>query len=198
MTRLPDRAEFVSYRVFGEQFFRRAVTQERVLAAVNAVAGQPIELGPTGVGPGKLVRLTATGHVGVATGEPVTSREAIGFHVVLPVHLAFDIELALETHRFRADLSIPLVVTARALEDVRAYVDVTPPHARDVVIDLHAEGLRAGMVQRVTGMEGEIRRFVAAYVRRELERPHVRRARVIDVGTAIDAAWARIAPGERP
>jgi hypothetical protein len=39
--------------------------------------------------------------------------------------------------------------------------------------------------------------FVAGYVRRELENPHVRKARMIDVSRAIDRAWSSIAPGPR-
>jgi hypothetical protein len=48
----------------------------------------------------------------------------------------------------------------------------------------------------VVGIEGELQRFVAKYVARELEKPHVAAAREIDVSKAIDAAWASIGPRE--
>ncbi len=184
---------FVPYGAFGEQFFRRAVTAERVLGAVNVLAGQPIEFGPTGVGPGRLVRLTATGSIGSASSEHVPG-EWIAYRVTLPVKLAFEVDLSVEVHRFTAGLVVPLVLSARALEDVKVFIDVTPPRARDIVIDLQARGLRASVLQRVAGVEGEVRRFVAKYVTRELEKPHIRAARTIDVGAAIDQAWERLGP----
>ena len=50
-----------------------------------------------------------------------------------------------------------------------------------------AKGLRASVLQRVAGVEGELRRFVARYVARELDKPHVREARI-----------DRRLPGDRP
>ena len=61
-------------------------------------------------------------------------------------------------------------------------------------VELEAKGLRASVLQRVVGIEGELRRFVARYVRRELDKPHVRDARTIDVSRAIDQAWASLSP----
>jgi hypothetical protein len=46
----------------------------------------------------------------------------------------------------------------------------------------------------VANVEGELRRFVARYVAREIEKPEVARARLIDVAEAIDKAWASLAP----
>ena len=53
------------------------------------------------------------------------------------------------------------------------------------------------MLQRVVDIEGELKRFVAGYVSRELEKPHVQDARTIDVSRAIDRAWESIAPAPR-
>ncbi len=64
-------------------------------------------------------------------------------------------------------------------------------------MEVQAQGLRASVLQRVVGIEGELRRFVAGYVRRELDKPHVREARLIDVSRAIDQAWASPAPAPR-
>ena len=38
---------------------------------------------------------------------------------------------------------------------------------------------------------------MAGYVRRELDKPHVREARTIDVSRAIDRAWASLSPRPR-
>ena len=54
---------------------------------------------------------------------------------------------------------------------------------------MEAEGLRAAVLQRVAGIEREIGRFVAKYVGRELDKPHIRKARDIDVAARIDGAW---------
>lgn len=189
-----DDIEFVSYREFGEQFFTHVVTEERVLGAVNMLAGQPIDVGPLGVGPGRLVKLTARGGIGDAASEPVPSSDVVTFRMTLPVHLAFEIDLGVETHRFTAQLSVPLVLSARAVSGLKVYIDVTPPRSRDVGIRLRADGLRASVLQRVAGVEGEVRRFVARYVDRELGKPYVRAARLIDVAGQVDRAWEKVAP----
>ena len=189
-----DDMEIVSYRDFGEQFFTQVVTEERVLGAVNMLMGQPIDVGPIGVGPGRLVKLTASGAIGAATSEPLHETDAVAFRMTLPVDLSFEIDLGLETHRFRASLLVPLVLTARAVAGLKVYIDVQPPRARDIGIRLRAEGLRASVLQRVAGVEGEVKRFVATYVSREIAKPYVRDARLIDVGAQVDQAWARIAP----
>ena len=67
---------FVTYRDFGEQFFARVVTEERVLGAVDVLAGQPISFGPKGVGPGRLVKVTVDGAIGQATSQPAASSKS--------------------------------------------------------------------------------------------------------------------------
>jgi hypothetical protein len=71
---------------------------------------------------------------------------------------------------------------------------VTPPRPQEVGLSLRAQGLRASVLQRVAGVEGEVKRFVATYVAKEVDKPHIRRARVFDVGEQVDRAWASIAP----
>jgi hypothetical protein len=190
---LVDEAEYVSYEAWGAAFFRAAVTADRVAGGIRALAGQPIDFGPIAAGPGGLARISATGSIGEAALEPVAG-EALGYRVVVPVALDFTVDLQVEKHRFHATLEVPLVLTARALAGVRIFLEVTPPRARDVVARVEAEGLRASIMQRVANVEGELRRFVARYVAREIEKPEVARARLIDVAEAIDKAWASLAP----
>ena len=185
---------FVSYRDFGEQFFTRVVTQERVVAAVDVLAGQPIAFGPKGVGPGRLVKVTVDGAIGRAVGAAVFDPQHVVYCVELPVDLRFDLDLGLEKHTFEGSLTVPLVLTVRAVDGLRVFIDVTPPRARDIRLDLRAHGLRASVLQRVAGVEGEVRRFVARYVAVEVDKPHIRRARIFDVGEQVDRAWASIAP----
>lgn len=191
-----DDEQQISYRAWGEQFFRAAVSEERILAAVDDLAGQPIDFGPMGVGPGRLANLRAYGAIGRALATPLPGDDEdspISYRVLVPVDLHFEVDLQVETHRFHAELLVPLTLTARALDGVRIYVDVVPPRAADVQVSLRAEGLRASIVKRVANMEAELQRFVARYVSRELAKPEVEQARTIDVAAMIDKAWATLA-----
>ena len=190
---MPVDGEFVSYHQWGADFFAEAVSGGRILGAVNSIAGQPIDFGPIGVGPGKIAKVRAYGAIGSATAERVDTDD-ITYRVELPVDLTFELNLQVETHTFHADLLVPLTLTARALDGVRVYIDVTPPHSSDVQVQVQAEGIRASIMQRVANIEGELRRFVARYVAREVSKPHIEAARMIDVAAAIDRAWATISP----
>ena len=76
--------EFISYQQWGLDFFAEAVSQERILGAVNNIAGQPIDFGPMGVGPGKIAKVKAYGEIGAATAHPLQGAE-ISYRVELPV-----------------------------------------------------------------------------------------------------------------
>ena len=185
--------EFVTYHQWGADFFAEAVSGERILGAVNGIAGQPIDFGPIGVGPGKLAKVRAYGAIGAASAERLDAPE-IAYRVDLPVELSFELNLQLETHTFHAQLLVPLVLRARAVEGVRVWIDITPPRSSEVQVSVRAEGIRASIMQRVANVEGELRRFVARYVAREVAKPHIEAARMIDVAAAIDRAWAHLSP----
>ena len=189
----PSESDFVSYEQWGADFFAEAVSGDRILAAVDNVAGQPIDFGPIGVGPGKIAKVRAYGAIGSARAARIEGR-AITYRVELPVDLTFELDLQVETHTFHADLLVPLTLTARAVSGVRVYIEVVPPDGTDVQVRVRAEGLRASIMQRVANIEGELRRFVARYVAREVTKPHIAQARIIDVAGAIDRAWATISP----
>ena len=188
----PD-ATRCTYEEFGALFFRAAVTPERILGAVDAIAGKPIDFGPMGVGPGRIARVTAKGQIGEATATELPGIP-ISYRLVVPVALDFTVDLQVEKHHFHADVEVPLTVTAHATRDLRIIVDVTPPNPDELELDLAAEGVRAGLLKRVANIDGELRRFVAKYVARELEKPHVVATREIDVGVSIDVAWADMGP----
>ncbi len=191
-------SDHIEYADWGERFFRSAVSAERVLSGINVLAGQQIDVGPMGVGPGRVVKVTAKGEIGTAIGEKV-SDDPVTFSVLLPASLEFAINLGVDTHRFTAELSIPLKLTARAREDLAIIIDVDPPRASEVGCELKAQGLRATLTQHAANVEGELKRFVSKYVTRELEKPYVVKARTIDVSGAIDKAVKNLAPryGER-
>ena len=185
--------EPIGYGEWGADFFRIAITPERILGAVQSLAGRPIDFGPMGVGPGRLAKVSAKGAIGEATVTPLPAPE-ISFVLRLPVALTFDLDLPFETHSFKADLEVPIHLVAHALPDLRIYVDARPPHAEDVKVALRGEGMRASIVSKLGNVEGELRRFVAKYVGKEIEKPEIKAARTIDVAAAIDGAYASISP----
>ncbi|RZS37665.1 hypothetical protein EV193_105223 [Herbihabitans rhizosphaerae] len=179
--------DYCSYEEFGRRFFEHAVTEERILGAVAGLAGEPIEFGPIGAGPGKIAQVSASGKVGAATVRPLT-REHVAFLLTIPVDLLLTINLG-GAHRFRADVEVRLTITARAAEPLRVVIDVEPPTKENVVVSVRAEGLRATMMRYAASVDEEIRRFVAKYVAREIDKPKIKAARDIDVAARIDGAW---------
>jgi hypothetical protein len=185
----PGPDDRVSYATFGARFFEHAVTEARIVSALDGLAGDRIEFGPIGAGPGGLAQVRAAGAVGKASARRLPGDE-VAFRLLIPVALDLDIDLVVDQHKFQAAVTVALTLTARAAEPLRVVIDVDTPTWRDVTVAVEAEGLRATVLQRVVGMDREIGRFVAKYVTRELDKPQIRAARVIDVAARIDGAWA--------
>lgn len=182
---VPDELVFVSYADFGQRFFETAVTRDRIVEAAGNLAGRPVDFGPLGVGPLGLVKVSATG----AVGDPDVARidgEHVAFHLTIPVALQLTIEIGLDKYRFTAAVRVRLPITARAAEPLRIVIDVEPPTRRTIEVDLQAEGLRASVVQVIGGVEGELKKSVARFVRNEIEKPELQKARIIDVARALE------------
>lgn len=186
-----DAPQFCSYAQFGRRFFEIAVTEERILGAVSGLAGDDFQFGPIGVGPGKLAKVHASGVIG----EPSVSRvdgardSEVAFTLALPVDLRLTVDLGLDQHKFRAAVTVNLTLVARAAEPLRVVIDVAAPTKDDVEVQIKAESMRASVLQVVAGIDNEIRRFVARYVAREIDKPRIRAARDIDVAARISGAW---------
>jgi hypothetical protein len=184
----------IGYGDWGALFFQTAVTEERILAGVNAMAGRPINVGPLGVGPGRVAKVMAKGEIGTATGHRV-STDPVAFDVRLPVTLHFSLDLSVDVQKFVAVVEIPLRLTAHARDDLAIVIDVRPPAADEVKIALKAKSLRATLTQYAAGIEGELQRFIAKYVAREINSPGVVAARTVNVGAALNKAAGGIVPG---
>lgn len=185
----PPDADRTTYAAFGERFFAHAVTAQRITDALSGLAGDEIAFGPIGVGPGRVARVGAQGRVGAATATPTGDAELVSFRLAIPVTLQLRVDLGVDAHEFAVELEVGLDIVARAAPPLRIVVDVTPPTWRDVRAVVEPDGMRAAVLQRVAGVDREVRRFVAKYVAREIDKPHVRAARDIDVAARIDAAW---------
>ena len=183
-------AEPISYAEFGENFFVHAVTEARIVGALRGIAGETIRFGPIGAGPGKFAKVSADGTVGLATAEPIAG-ELVAFRLRIPVDLDLEIDLGLDHSRFHCDVEVGLLLTARAAQELRVLIDVEAPTSKDVTLNLKADGVRADILGRVAGVDREIRRFIAKYVAREIDKPHIREARDIDVAARIDGAYKR-------
>ncbi len=178
--------DFCTYGDFGLAFFQRAVTAERIQDGASGLVGQPIEFGPIGAGPGRIATVSATGEVGTPTVTSFSTAEPLRFLLRVPVDLRLSVSLPATVNRFRADMMIELTLIARAAEPLRVVIDIEPPTRDDITVDLRAAGVRATMLQMVAGIEGEIRRFVARYVAKEIGKPAIAKARDIDLGAIID------------
>lgn len=179
---------WMSYAEFGVAFFERAVTKERIVGAVGDLVGEPISLGPIGVGPGRLAQVRANGQVG----QPSVTRlpgDQVSFGLSVPVELDLRIYLLGERHDFHASISVALRLTARAVRPLGIFIDIAEPSAEDVVVSIAAEGLRAKVLSVVAGIDREIARFVAKYVAREIDKPRLRAGRLIDVAARIDQSY---------
>ena len=185
--------DLIGYGDWGALFFETAVTEERILAGVNAMAGRQINVGPLGVGPGRVAKVMAKGEIGTATGHRI-STDPVAFDVRLPVTLNFSLDLSVDVQKFVAVVEVPLRLTAHARDDLAIVIDVRPPAADEVKIALKAKSLRATLTQYAAGIEGELQRFIAKYVAREINSPGVVAARTVNVGAALNKAAGGIVP----
>jgi hypothetical protein len=183
-----DDDDRITYAHFGERFFVHAVTVERIARGAGGLAGEEIAFGPIGAGPGKMAQVSATGVVGEPGCQPRDGGE-LTFALTIPVELDLEIDLGVDTHRFHAQVAVNLALTARAAAPLRVVIDIDEPTEQDVEVKLEAKTLRGGLLQRIAGIDREIGKFVARYVQRELDKPHIRAARDIDVAARIDGAY---------
>lgn len=182
----------VTYEQFGEIFLRRVLHIERVLRSIDRILGPDFTLGPMGAGPGRRVaKLTAKGEFLPSYGEALPGPE-VAYRVMLPVSVVFDLDLRVDTHHFHADVVVPLLVRLRLIEPLTIIWDITPPEESELQIEITGESRRSTALQKLAGLEGELSRFLLRFVDRELDKPHVRRARAIPVIDVIDGAWPEI------
>lgn len=194
---LPAPGDPVPYAVFGDNFVRMILHPDRVARSVDQVLGDELRLGPIGAGPGRRVaRITA-----LARFRPTTATEVAGggpdaplaYRVLLPLSVDFEIQVAVDVHRFHAEVQLPLLLRVETSWPLTLHWRITPPAEDEVVIEVGTDKRRSALLQRVSGLDAELRRFMTKVVAKELSKPHVRRATEIDMLTVIDGAWPAIA-----
>ena len=82
-----------------------------------------------------------------------------------------------------------LRATARAAEPLLLIVDVAKPRPSDITVNVSSKSFRGEVLRILAGVDGEIRRFVAAYVAEEIDSPQSQAAQVIDVAHQLAEAW---------
>jgi hypothetical protein len=186
----PERA--IGYDEFGMRFMNLVLHRDRVMQSINRVLGEEFQLGPIGAGPGrKVAKVTANGTFGTAYGEALA--DVVGYEVNLPVKVAFHLDLGFDMLRFNAALVLPLRLTMELVEPLTILWHITPPHPDAVTMTIASDSRRATVVQKLAGLDDELRRFIVRFVDRELEKPHVKKAMRIDLVTVIDNAWEHLA-----
>ena len=119
--------------------------------------------------------------------------DLLAYRVFLPIDLVFDIDLRVDKHRFEADVVVPLTLTIHTIAPLRVRIDITVPSEDEVELNLQADTRRGAVLQKLAGLEAELRRFLVKVVRTELAKPYVRRATDFDMAALIDEAWPAIA-----
>ncbi|MFQ6325951.1 hypothetical protein ACLMAL_07410 [Nocardia sp. CWNU-33] len=173
--------DWIDYGEFGHRFFARIVTRERVFDVVERLAGRPIEIGPLRTGPRNSATVTVRGSVRVPQLAD-RSDDAVSFDLVVPVSLDITVEV-LKANHYRADVEIPLVLTARAADPLLVVIDVPPPDSSDIRLEFKASGMRAATLGALAGIRKQVVAQVADVVRKELADSS---GRTIDVAARID------------
>ncbi|WP_040782329.1 hypothetical protein [Nocardia pneumoniae] len=178
-----DSAEFdwICYDEFGHRFFSHIVTRQRVFDVVERLAGRPIEVGPLRTGPRGAATVTVHGAVRVPKLAD-RSAEPVAFDLTLPVSLDITVDV-LKANRYRADVEVPLVLTARAADPLLVVIDVPPPDPAGVRMEFTAQGARAATLGALAGIKKQIVAQVVAVISKELANPSMR---TIDVAARID------------
>ncbi len=183
----------ISYEQFGAAYIRQVLHKDRILKMVNDVLGPTIELGPIGAGPGrKAAMVNVLGTFRETKGEEIPG-DLLAYRVFLPISVIFEVDLRVDKHRFTADVVVPLTLTVHAVAPLRVRIDITVPGEEEVILTLQADTRRGAVLQKVAGLEAELRRFLVKVVRTELAKPYVRRATDFDMAALIDDAWDGIA-----
>lgn len=175
--------EEISYEEFGVRFFEYAVKAERIEAGFAGLEGEKVGFEPKALM--RLLKVGATGSIG-ETVVTQTGHSPVTFHATIPIDLAVSIQVAAIEQRFQADIRVGLTLTACALEPLRIYINVRPPRAKDVQVQLETRDLGVTVINALGTIEQELRRIVAWQVRQRLDAPDMQAARDFDIAARIE------------
>jgi hypothetical protein len=171
---------------FGFEFLCRAVTPDRVAAAVTQLVGERLTVGPVNVGPGGLATARADGHLGEVFAEREPD-EPCRQSVWIPLALRVTVRLGLEVTTFTAHVVIRLGVGIEPETPLGIVVRVDEPGPDDVTLRLSATKVTRGLLGLVH-VTDELNHHVRRYVRDVLDSPEAERFLRIDLEGLIDRA----------
>lgn len=183
--------DYITYEEFGRKFFEAAVTEKRVADAFATVAGDELEMGPMGQGPGGIAKVSAK----VTIGQPRATRtlgDEITFAVQIPLAVDLLLDLRLDKQRFKVSGEIALRATARAAEPLLLVIDIPKPRTRDISVDVASQSIRGEVLRIIGGVDAEIKRFIARHVAEQIDDPRAEAAKVIDVANQVANAWTGV------
>ncbi|WP_239476853.1 hypothetical protein [Nocardia arizonensis] len=177
---------WIDYAEFGERFVTRAVTEQRIVAAVAGIAGQGVTIGPFSIGPAGLAGFVAEGKMG----EPAISRHPthVIFELTVPISLTMKVLLGGRRLRVSAVVHIDLTLHARTADPLLIVIDIASVRPNDVSLVLRAQAVDSAWEWLLDPIAGMVQREVANRVNGILAEPQARRGRVFDVQAIIDGA----------
>jgi len=184
--------EHIRFDQFGHNFMREVVTAERVAATIATVVGERIEVGPMAAGPRDAARATLRGKladVDVSLADGPEDGEAMRFTALVRLNCTLAVKAPILDKRYRGTLTIPLLLHVRTASPVRLVIDVEPPDAADIGVELEAKDRSGRLIQVLGNIDGEVRTRAAAEVARRVEAPEARRHREIDILAMVDDVW---------
>jgi len=90
---------------------------------------------------------------------------------------------------FLAGSLVQCARAGQALEPLLIIVDVSKPRPSDITVNVSSKSIRGEVLRILAGVDGEIRRFIAQYVKDEIDSPASQAAQIIDIATQVDTAW---------
>ena len=187
--------DHVSFDQFGRNFMSKVVTAERVAATIASVVGERIEVGPMAAGPRDAAQASLRGKladvdVSLADADAdVGGGQAMRFTALVRLDCTLAVKATVINKRYRGTLTIPLVLNVRTAPPLRLVIDVEPPLAPDIGVDLESRDRSGRLIQILGNIDGEVRIRAAAEVARRVEAPEARRHREIDVLAMVDDVW---------
>ncbi|MBF6178183.1 hypothetical protein [Nocardia otitidiscaviarum] len=122
-------------------------------------------------------------HNGLHEEEPTDTDGLVAFDLTIPVTLDITVDV-LKANRYRAEVEVPLELVARAADPLLIVIDTEAPAARDIALEVVAEGWRARMLGRLAKIDEQVAAQVAAVVRGEVADAS---RRTIDVAARLNS-----------
>ncbi len=169
---------------FGERFFVRAVTQERIEAGLADLAGKGTKIGPFAIGPLGMASVVAEGAVG--TPRITRMQPNVAYDVTVPAALGVVVTLGGQKLGLEVGLEIDLELHARAADPLLVVIDVPRVSPRDVRLIVRAEAIGSAFDWIIEPIGKVVRAEVAARVNAMVHEPGSLRGRVFDIAARID------------